>query len=130
MARQRIKKLNEVKRVAQSLKAHPRRVDFGANGSDFMVAMLFNIGMESMAIAELTGLTKGQVEYRVRQVEWELRLKAKNEGKKFLTARKQYRKGTSPVSRLIVSQITGRQSLVKKHVIGVLDKRGLMTPSK
>lgn len=110
------------------VKAKPRRVDFFGNGTDFMAVMLFNIGMESEAIANLTGLTKGQVEYRLRCAELELRQKAQQQKRQFISARRMYRKGISPVSKMIVSQITGRNSRVKSFVADVLDKRGLYAP--
>lgn len=116
------------KRINGNAPALPRRVNFHTNGTDFMCAMLFNIGMESEAIANLTGLTKSQVEYRVRKVEWELRLKAKQKRQPFMTARKMYRKGMSPVSKIIIKQITGQHSRVKQFVTHVLDQRGLYAP--
>ena len=125
IARRRLQKLAAVR---EATKTHPRPVDFHANASDFMVAMLFNIGMEAGAISEMTGLTPSQVQYRTMKVEREVRLKAHQAGKDFITARKAYRTGNSPVSKMVISQITGNRSLVKRYVEGVLDKRGLYAP--
>ncbi len=125
IARKRLRKLAEVKDIT---KTPPKRVSWHLNGTDFLCAMLFNAGMETWGIAQHTNLTEGQVNYRIQRYEADVRAKAKREGKPFMTARRMYRKGISPVSKMIVSQLTGSHSMVKKYVAGVLDRRGLYNP--
>ena|ERR1035437_875801 len=120
LARERLRKL-------VALKAHPRRVDFYQHNTDLMVYMLASAGMETQAISALTTLTTNQVSYRLWVAEREAQAKAMQR-KEFFTARKMYRRGISPVSKLIVAQITGKKSHVRKYVVDVLDKRGLYAP--
>jgi hypothetical protein len=124
LARRRLSKLEVVK---QATKTQPRRVDYYANATDFLVVALFNAGLETQAISGLTHLTEGQVVYRYSKSEQHERERAKAAGRKFVTARKAYRKGKSAVAQMIVSQCTGH-SMVKRYVGGILDKKGLYAP--
>lgn len=96
-------------------------VDFHANATDFQCVLLAAIGWGSAAIADYTGLTEGQVQYRIGKAETGRR---KGEA----TARQMYRTGKSPVAQSVVAAITGRGSVVKKQITTTLDKRGLYAP--
>ena len=102
--------------------APPRRVDFHGNASDFQCVLLAALGWTTFAIANETGLTKSQVEYRLRMAEE----KERAAGKK--SARFQYRNGQSPVAKLAVAQLLGGRSKVKKAIVTSLDKKGLYAP--
>jgi hypothetical protein len=103
-------------------KAHPRPVDFFANGSDFLCVLLAAIGFTTEAIAKRTNLTESQVQYRL----WKAEQKERANGQ--LTSRTAYRQGKSDVARMVVSQFTGQRSQVKKIVTKKLDRKGLYSP--
>lgn len=96
-------------------------VDFHANATDFQCVLLAAIGWGSAAIAEYTGLTEGQVQYRIGKAETDRR---KGEA----TARQLYRTGKSTVAQSVVAAITSKSSTVKKQITTSLDKRGLYSP--
>lgn len=126
LARLKLRKLSAVR--AAQIKTPPKRVDFFLNGSDLLVYMLASAGMETNAIAHHCSLTPSQVSYRLGIAEHQARARAHQEKRPFYSARKQYRRGTSQVSKLIISQITDKHSHVKKFVTTVLDRRGLYNP--
>jgi hypothetical protein len=102
--------------------APPKRVDFHANGDDFSCVLLASIGLTTAAIAQQTGLTEGQVLYRLALAERE----NKSRGRK--SARIQYRQGKSAICRIVINQLTARSSLVKKTIEKRLDRQGLYAP--
>jgi hypothetical protein len=100
----------------------PKRVDFHANANDFRCVVLAAIGLTTVAIMKQTGLTFGQVEYRLRKAEEKERQRGK------LSARRQYRMGVSPICGMVVSQMMSQRSTVKRAVIKNLDRHGLYEP--
>jgi hypothetical protein len=121
--KERIRKIREL-----TAKATPRRVNFHTSGCHFMAYLLSSCGLQTDAIAVMTGLTEGQVAYALMKAEREERRKAREAGKPYMTARKQFRKGNSAVAKMIVTQVTGEHSQVKRFVSDILDKRGLYAP--
>ena len=83
--------------------------------------MLASIGWSTAAIAEHTELSEGQVQYRITKAEHGRR-------KGELTQRMAYRHGKGDVATAIVTNITGRGSVVKRQVEITLGKRGLFDP--
>jgi len=69
---------------------HPRRVDFLVNSEDMGVAILGLLGFTTQAIMEKTGLTFGQVNYRLGKA----RIK-----------RREYRQAASPVASWLVREV-------------------------
>ena len=122
-SRRRMRVLEELTK-----KTPPRKVNFHALRTDFLVYMLFNAGMETAGIAMVTGLTIGQVNYRILLAERKAREKAIREKREYITPRKLYRKGLSPVAKMVINQYNSKHSDLKDHVRDILDKRGLYAP--
>lgn len=101
--------------------AAPRRVDYFSYAEDLQCVLLANIGLMDDAIASITGLTIGQVRYRLAKA-WAGRRKGQ------ATARMQYRRGDSPAVQAVIRTVTGRNSEVKRLVTENLDKKGLYQP--
>jgi hypothetical protein len=102
-------------------KTPPRRVDFFFHAEDLMVVMLANIGLYDVAIAQITGLSLGQVRYRLLKAE-----EGRRKGEP--TARTKYRTGTSDVVQSVIKTVVGKNSQVKKTITDRLDKKGLFEP--
>lgn len=100
----------------------PRRVDFFNEIQDFQCVILASLGLFDDAIAEITGLTRNQVRYRIQRSE-------ANRGKGQPTSRAKYRKGQSEVVQTVISGVMSNKSPVKKLVTNQLDKQGLYSPN-
>jgi hypothetical protein len=82
----------------------PTRVDFHGNARDFQCVLLAALGMETNGICEETGYTRGKIEYRLKKAEEAERKQGK------LSARKQWRKGTSPLCKTVLAGLTRTNS--------------------
>src|SRR4051812_5404938 len=102
-------------------KAPPRRVNYFTYAQDLQCVLLANIGIQDEAISNITGLTVGQVRYRIMKAE-----EGRRKGE--LTMRTLYRKGDSPAVQAVIRTVTGRNSEVKRFVTETLDKKGLYAP--
>jgi hypothetical protein len=67
----------------------PRRVDFLTNAIDLRVLSLGALGFGNYCIGKLTGLTNGQINYRLRKGE---------------TKRSSYREGRSTSAQIVLTQ--------------------------
>lgn len=99
----------------------PRRVDFFTYAEDLQCVLLANIGLYDQAISDITGLSKGQVSYRLMRAEAGRR-------KGDPTSRALYRKGNSDVVQTVIKTVVGKNSMVKRQIVSTLDQRGLYTP--
>jgi hypothetical protein len=79
----------------------PCRVDFIMHDEDFQVALLGSMGFSTTFIQKETGLTEGQVSYRLS---------------KAAIKRKDYRDGESGEAEMVIATLTKKMSreLVKK----------------
>lgn len=103
-------------------KTHPKRVDYGFNGMDFMCVMLAAVGQSTAYIAKQTGLTEGQVMYRIMKYE-------KERGTGEQTSRIAFRNGQGPFASAVIAYAT-RRTDIKNAVRMKLDERGLLNPPK
>jgi hypothetical protein len=103
--------------------ATPRRVNFFMFADDFQCPLLAAIGLTTKAIAARTGLSEGQVMYRVMKYESQVR---KNDADP--TSRAKYRQGTSDIAKMMISSVTGHRSEVNKAITARMDKAGLYSP--
>lgn len=84
------------------LHVKPRRVDFAREGEDFEVALLGSLGKSTKFIVKYTGLSPCQVTYRLGR------------GK---IKRKDYRDGTSAVSKKILDDLMATADpVVRNHL--------------
>jgi len=100
----------------------PRKVNFFDFESDFQCPLLAAIGLSTSAIAEITGLTDGQVMYRIMKFEDATR--RKNER----TSRYKYRNGKGEVAQALIHTVTGIKSPVKKLIITKMERQDLYSP--
>jgi hypothetical protein len=102
-------------------KSSPKFVDYHSSARDFQCVLLASIGWSTLAISNYTGLTEGQVAYRIEKSE-----RGRRKGDS--TQRTMYRQGRSGVAHVVVQTITKAASPVSQHVATMLDKRGLYDP--
>lgn len=102
-----------------------RRVDFFRNASDLRSWLLFTIGLETSAIALMTGLTKSQVTYRYRKVEQRLRDQSIEDHATFKTARKRFRQGEGFRISHVIDLVTRPSDIISQDAITRLKKERL-----
>lgn len=107
-------------RVREQDRTLPSRVDFFLNANDLRCVLLAAAGWSTAAIAMQTGLTVGQVVYRLHKSE-------KRRAAGTPTLRKAYRGGTSPVAKMIATFVAGKTGPVRKSITSGLDRKGLYT---
>lgn len=112
----------EFKYVASNGKASPRKVNFFNYESDFQCPLLAAIGLSTEAISGITGLTEGQVMYRIMKFEDAVRRRGES------TSRRKYRDGKGEVAQALISTVTGTRSPVKSLIITRMEKKDLYAP--
>lgn len=86
-----------------NLRTLPCKVDFLANDEDFQVALLGAMGFSTTFIKRETGLTDGQIQYRLGKAE---------------IKRKSYRDGESQEAEMVMATLSKKMS---KELIHKLD---------
>ncbi len=105
-------------------KASPRRVSFFQFESDLQCPLLAAIGLSTAAIADITGLTVGQVMYRIMKFEGAVRRSGEQ------TSRRKYRDGKGEIATALIDSVTGHRSTVKNIIVSKMEKKNLYTPTK
>ena len=107
---------------ASNNKAAPRKVSYFDYESDFQCPLLASIGLSTEAIAGMTGLTPGQVGYRIMKFENATRRKGEK------TSRYKYRSGKGEVAQALVSTVIGMRSPVKSLIVTKMERKDLYSP--
>jgi len=102
-------------------RTQPRRVDFYFEAQDFQVVMLGSLGFSNLAICDITGLTVGQVMYRLMKTE-----RGKRTGER--SSRMKYRNGDGDIAKAVLTTVAAKNGIVSKSVVKHLDRKGLYTP--
>lgn len=104
--------------------AIPQPVNFYANPIDLQCYLLACAGWTTKAIVSaVKTLTESQVMYRIGIIEKMRRDKEK-------TLRAQYRDGSSPIAKAVLTMMTAKNSFAHQKVIEVVEKRGLYDSPK
>lgn len=107
---------------ASNHKAAPRKVNFFNFESDFQCPLLASIGLSTDAIADMTGLTPGQVGYRIMKFENAVRRKGEK------TSRYKYRSGKGEIAQAMITTVIGMKSPVKSLIVTKMERKDLYSP--
>lgn len=109
----------KVSHLRYTHKAPAQRVNYASGSMDFMCVLLASVGQSTEYIAERTGLSIGQVDYRLHKYEQQ---RSRGEA----TGRKAFRNGQGVMAQSIIASATANRSNVRRTVVEMLAKRSLL----